>query len=131
MEIKLLNIGYLPGADVVTVSLAAYDSAGHMHPIQAQWPAGDVSELDTLVRKAVEQVGGDLALRVDDANVKLAAEPVTTVSAGVLVDTGKDAALRAAVDTRKQELLVERARLAALAEAERIAATEALTREPA
>lgn len=130
MEIKLLNIGYLPGADVVTVSLAAFDSDGNMHPIQAQWPSGDVPELDTLIRKAVEQVGGDLALRIDDANAKLAAEPATP-EAGVLVDTGKDAALRAAVDTRKQELLAERARLAALVEAERIAATEALTREPA
>lgn len=125
MEIRPLNIGYLEGAHVVTVTLCAKDSSGYSHPIQAQWPADEVPELASLVRKAIEQVGGDLALHIDDANAAIKAQPQVE-PASAAVNLAKDTDLRTQVESRKQELIKEREEIARRLEEERLAAEAAL-----
>lgn len=124
MEIMPLGLGYLDGAKVVTVTLGAKDASGYMQPIQAQWPADDLPEFASLLRKAIEQVGGDLALKVDDANAMLATSD--PVAAPISVDLAKDAALQAVVNDSKQALLDQREAEAAQRESERLAAENAL-----
>jgi hypothetical protein len=127
MQFTLRGIGYLEGAQVVTVTLSAVDKYGVEHPIQAQWPASEVPELAALQRKAIEQVGGDLAFSILEAEEVKAADKV----APIIVDADKDAALAASINDSVKKLLEEReARKRAAAEEARLA-EEALKRAQA
>lgn len=126
MEFELRNIGYLEGARVVTVTLSAKDKQGVDQPIQAQWPANDVPELASLVTKAIEQVGGELVLKVMDADD--AAKTTPDEPAPITVNVVKGSDTEAVVNKHVQQLLDERAERKRIAEEEARAAEEALNR---
>lgn len=127
MEIKLIGLGYLEGAGVVTATLSATDKTGKDHPIQAQWPVDELPEFDSVRRKAIEQVGGDLAFKILEAEE---AEPVVKATSEV-VDIRKDKELEAVVQERRQQLIDEREERRRQAEEEARLAEEAMNKEDA
>jgi hypothetical protein len=126
MKFRLAGIGYLEGAQVVTVTLCALDAQDVEHTIQAQWPVREVPELDTLFLRAIKQVGGDLTLKVMDADE--AAKNAEPESAPVVIDITKNKDVAATVNKHVERLLEERAERQRIAEEEARAAEEALNR---